>query len=212
VKTGDLIRALAADSEVHPMPPGRALAVALIPGVAIALGLHFAVLGLRPHLLTLLDEPRLLFKLCLTFLLVALSGPLVLRLVRPGASARRAALMLAIVPALLAAAILAELLAVPAAEWGQKLVGTNAIFCLKTIPFLAAAPLVTALLALRQGAPEHPALAGAAAGLFAGAIGAACYATHCPDDSPLFVAAWYTLAIGFVVAIGAAAGRRLLRW
>ena len=38
MKTGDLIRAIAADSEVHPMPPRRALALALIPGVAIALG------------------------------------------------------------------------------------------------------------------------------------------------------------------------------
>jgi hypothetical protein len=212
VKTDDLIRALAADSEVRAMPPGRALALALIPGVAIALGLHFVVLGLRPHLLTLLGEPRLLFKLCLTFLLVALSGPLVLRLVRPGGGVRRAALMVAIVPALLAAAILAELLAVPAAEWGQRLVGTNAMFCLKTIPYLAAAPLVAVLLALRQGAPEHPALAGAAAGLFAGAIGAAFYATHCPDDSPLFVAAWYTLAITFVIGTGALAGSRCLRW
>jgi hypothetical protein len=212
MKTGDLIRALAADSEVGAMPPGRALAIALFPGVSIALGLHFAILGLRPHLLTLLGEPRLLFKLCLTILLVSLSSSLVLRLVRPGAGVRRAALILTIVPALLAAAILAELLAVPAAEWGQRLVGTNAMFCLKSIPFLAAAPLVAALLALRQGAPEHPALAGAAAGLFAGAIGAACYATHCPDDSPLFVAAWYTLAIGFVAAIGAAAGSRCLRW
>jgi len=212
VKTGDLVRALAADSGIHPMPPGKALALALIPGVAIALGLHFSVLGLRPHLLTLLSEPRLLFKLCLTFLLAALSGALVARIARPGASVRRAALMLAMVPALLAAAILAELLAVPAAEWGQKLVGTNALSCLKSIPFLAAAPLVAVLLALRHGAPEHPALAGAAAGLFAGAIGAACYATHCPDDSPLFVAAWYTLAIGIVAAAGALAGRRLLRW
>ena len=212
MKTGDLIRALAADSEVHSMPPGRALALALIPGVAIALGLHFAVLGLRPHLLTFLGEPRLLFKLCLTVLLAALSCALVSRIARPGAGIRRITLLLAIVPALLAAANLAELLAVPAAEWGQRLIGTNAMFCLKSIPFLAAAPLFAALLALRQGAPEHPALAGAAAGLLAGAIGAAFYATHCPDDSPLFVAAWYTLAIGFVAAIGAAAGRRLLRW
>jgi hypothetical protein len=133
---------------------------------------------------------------------------------KPRCRATRTApfLLLAIVPALLAAANLAELLAVPAAEWGQRLAGTNAISCLKSIPFLSAAPLVAVLLALRQGAPEHPALAGAAAGLFAGAIGAACYATHCPDDSPLFVAAWYTLAIGFVAAIGAVAGRRLLRW
>jgi hypothetical protein len=212
VKTSDLIRALAADSEVRAMPPGRALALALIPGVAIALGLHFAVLGLRPQLFALLGEPRLLFKLCLTFLLAAISGALVARIARPGADIRRISLMLAIVPALLAAAGLAELLAFPAAEWGQRLVGTNAIFCLKSIPFLAAAPLVAVLLALRQGAPEHPAVAGAAAGLFAGAIGAACYATHCPDDSPLFVAAWYTLAITFVVGTGALAGSRCLRW
>jgi hypothetical protein len=212
VKTGDLIRALAADSEVHATAPGRALALALIPGVATALGLHFAVLGLRPHLLALLGEPRLLFKLCLTILLAVLSGALVSRIARPGADIRHISLVLAIVPALLAAAGLAELLVVPAAEWGKRLVGTNAIFCLTRIPFIAAAPLVGALLALRQGAPEQPALAGAAAGLFAGAIGAACYATHCPDDSPLFVAAWYTLAIGFVAAIGAVAGRQLLRW
>ena len=212
MKTGDLIRALAADSEVHLMAPGRALALALIPGVAIALVLHFAVFGLRPHLLSLLGEPQLLFKLCLTVLLVALAGVLLSRIGRPGAGVRRAALMLAIVPALLAVANLAELFAVPAAEWGQRLVGTNAIFCVKSIPFLAAAPLVAALLALRQGAPENPPLAGAAAGLFAGAIGAACYATHCPDDSPLFVAAWYSLAIGFTAAIGALAGSRLLRW
>jgi hypothetical protein len=212
VKTDDLIRALAADSGVLPMPLGRALTLGLIPGVAIALGLHFAVLGLRPQLLTLLGEPRLLFKLCLTVLLAALSGALVSRIARPGAGIRRITLLLAIVPALLAIANLAELRAVPAAEWGQRLMGANAIFCLTRIPFLAAAPLVAVLLALRQGAPEHPALAGAAAGLFAGAIGAALYATHCPDDSPLFVAAWYTLAIGFVTAIGGVAGSRLLRW
>ncbi|MGH8515090.1 MAG: NrsF family protein [Gammaproteobacteria bacterium] len=212
MKTDDLISALAADSEVHPIAPGRALALALIPGVAIALVLHFAVFGLRPNLWSLLGEPELLFKLCLTALLVALAGALLLRIARPGARVRPAALMLAIVPALLALANLAELFAVPTVEWGERLVGANAIFCLKSIPFLAAAPLVAALLALRQGAPENPALAGAAAGLFAGAVGAACYATHCPDDSPLFVAAWYSLAIGFTAAIGAVAGSRLLRW
>jgi hypothetical protein len=212
VRTGDLIRALAADSEVHPMPPGRALALALIPGVAIALGLHFAVLGLRPHLLTLLGELGLLFKLCLTFLLVAISGALVSRIARPGAYIRHITVLLAIVPALLAAANIVELIVVPAALWGQRLIGANAMVCLESIPFLAAAPLVAVLLALRQGAPEHPALAGAAAGLLAGAIGAACYATHCPDDSPLFVTAWYTLAITFVIGIGALAGSRVLRW
>jgi len=159
-----------------------------------------------------LAEPRFAFKVCLAFLLAALSARLVMRLVKPGAESRRAALLLAIVPALLAAGIAVELLSVPISLWSQKLIGNNALHCLKSIPMLALAPLAAILFSLRQGAPEHPAIAGAAAGLLAGAIGAALYATHCPDDSPLFVAVWYTLAITFVTTIGAVAGRRLLRW
>jgi hypothetical protein len=212
MKTSDLIRALAADNDVRAMPPGRALALALIPCAAIALSLHLAILGLRPHLLSLLADPRLLFKIGFTLLLAALSGRIVLPLAKPGSGARRCALDLAIVPVLLGAAIAAELIVVPPALWGQRLIGSNAVFCLVSIPFLAALPLAGILFALRHGAPGQPAVAGAAAGLFAGAIGAACYATHCPDDSPLFVAAWYTLAIGIVTAAGAIAGKRLLRW
>jgi hypothetical protein len=212
VRTRELVEALVSDIDSRGLAPARALALASIPAIAIALGLHLAVLGLRPHLISLLGDPRIAFKIGLTILLALLSSRLVLRLVTPGATLRNPAFLLAIVAALLAAAVLAELLVVPEYLWSRRLLGSNAGFCLKSIPFLAAAPLIAALLALRQGAPEHPSLAGAAAGLFAGAIGAACYATHCPDDSPLFVAVWYSLAIGFVVAAGALAGRWILRW
>jgi len=78
---------------------------------------------------------------------------------------------------------------------------------LKSIPFLGAGAACRHFVLSRQGAPEHPALAGAAAGLLAGAIGAALYATHCPDDSPLFVAVWYTLAITFITALALLQGR-----
>jgi hypothetical protein len=57
-----------------------------------------------------------------------------------------------------------------------------------------------------------PAVAGAAAGLLAGALGAAVYATHCMDDSPLFVAIWYTPAIGLMTLVGLLVGRTMLRW
>ena len=43
-------------------------------------------------------------------------------------------------------------------------------------------------------------------------LAAAIYAWHCPDDSPLFVATWYTIAISMVTAVGFLLGRRLLRW
>jgi hypothetical protein len=135
-----------------------------------------------------------LFKIGLTILLAVLSCPLVLRLVKPGASVRNAALWLAIVPVLLTAAV-----SIPFSQPCQDFLEQKlALGC--------------ALLALRHGAPERPDLAEAAAGVFAGAIGAAFYATHCPDDSPLFVATWYSLAIGLVVVAGKLAGRQLLRW
>jgi hypothetical protein len=68
------------------------------------------------------------------------------------------------------------------------------------------------LIALRHGAPTRPALAGAAAGLLAGGLGAAVYASYCVEDSAFFLATWYTLAIAIVTSIGSALGARLLRW
>jgi hypothetical protein len=65
---------------------------------------------------------------------------------------------------------------------------------------------------LRHGATTAPGLAGAVAGVLAAALSATLYATHCTDDSPLFVATWYTLAIALVAGIGALAGRRVLRF
>ena len=90
--------------------------------------------------------------------------------------------------------------------------GSNALVCLIAIPTLAIAPLAVVLAILRSGAPASPALAGGAAGLLAAAAAAALYAFHCFDDSPLFVVTWYALAALPVVAVGAAAGHRLLRW
>ena len=58
----------------------------------------------------------------------------------------------------------------------------------------------------------RPALAGVVAGLVAGGLGAAVYAIHCPDDSPLFVAVWYSIAIAFVATVGGLAGHSVLRW
>ena len=51
--------------------------------------------------------------------------------------------------------------------------------------------------------PIHPPEAGLAATL---------YASHCTDDSPLFVATWYTVATALVTAIGAFIGSRVLRF
>jgi hypothetical protein len=74
-------------------------------------------------------------------------------------------------------------------------------------------PLLAATLwALRRGASTRPALSGALAGLLSGGAAATVYAVHCPEDSPLFYASWYVLAILGATALGALLGARLLRW
>src|SRR5262249_45692685 len=143
-------------------------------------------------------EPRFIFKFVITLLLALCSAMLVWRLVRPGASTRLQTMAFVVVPVVLAAAVLAELVVLPRPLWGARLVGVNGLVCLISIPLFALPMLIAVILALRHGAPTRPGLTGVVAGLFAGAVAAAIYAAHCPDDSPLFVALWYSLAIAIV--------------
>jgi hypothetical protein len=80
------------------------------------------------------------------------------------------------------------------------------------IPALSLPILAGALIGLRHGAPARPAVAGAIAGLLSAGLAATLYASHCTDDSPLFVATWYTIATALVTAIGALVGSRLLKF
>lgn len=212
MKTDDLIKVLAADDVGQKTPLALALTYGLLPGIAVALALYAAGVGMRPHLPDLIMEPRIFFKILFPVLLFACAVPLVLQLIRPCGNPRPFLFALAGLLLILAAAVVIELMVLPRDLWWPRLIGHNAKICMTLIPTLAFAPLIGALVALHRGAPSNPALAGAAAGLLAGAIGATLYATHCPDDSPLFVATWYGLAILVVMAIGAIAGSRFLRW
>ena len=115
-------------------------------------------------------------------------------------------------PALLAIAVVGELLLLPSETWTAGAIGTNSLICLSYIPLIGIGPLMIFLAALRHGAPTRPALAGAVAGLVSGGIAATFYAAHCTDDFPLFVAIWYTIAVAALTAIGAVGARGLVRW
>lgn len=211
MKTKDLVAALVADRAASRLSFARGFALAWLAGGVVSLGLFFAVLGLRRDLAAALGTWRFDLKLVLVLLALVLAFGLCRALGRPVAPSHPGRRLLPLA-ALAAGAIAIELLVVPPASWGTRLVGSNALVCLTAIPLLALAPLATVLAALRSAAPASPTLAGAAAGLLAATAAASLYAFHCFDDSPLFVATWYTLAAIPVVAIGAIAGRRLLRW
>ena len=93
-----------------------------------------------------------------------------------------------------------------------RLVGSNSRICMTAIPVMSLPILAGALIGLRHGAPARPAVAGAVAGLVSAGVAATLYASHCTDDSPLFVATWYTLATVLVTAVGALVGSRVLRF
>jgi hypothetical protein len=212
MKTDDLIRAMTSDLAAPGPSIEARFAVALLPGVLLALALFAVTLGPRPDLMLVVGDARFLFKFVVTLSLALCSAMLVWRLVRPGAPARLQIAVLCLVPLVLAAGVLMELIVLPKPFWGARLIGSNGLVCLVSIPFFALPMLIAEILALRQGAPTQPALAGVVAGLFAGGVAAAIYAAHCPDDSPLFVALWYSLGIAIVALAGGLAGRIALRW
>ncbi len=212
MRTEDLIRTLSAEPLAPRMTAGPRLALALVPGLAAAVALFLVILGPRDDIAAALGEVRFVLKPIEALALAALAALAAVRLARPGASVRPMLPALIAVPAALALAVVAELVLVPRAQWGALLVGDNWTRCLSLIPLLALAPLAAVLAALRQGAPTRPALTGAVAGLLAGGLGAALYAIHCTDDSPLFVATWYTIAIAATAGLGALLGARILRW
>ncbi len=212
MKTGDLIAALSADRPEPARAPLRVMLIAVCAGALIAGALLMLTLRPRGDFMQAMTTLRFDFKFVVTLLLAATAFVVANDMARPEVQRSRLRVALWIVPVLLVAAVVLELFAVPQAQWVDKLVGHNMRFCTAFIPFFSLGPLALMLWALRRGAPANPARAGAVAGLVAGGIGAAFYAAHCFDDSPLFVATWYTLAIVLVAGLGAFLGSRLLRW
>ena len=212
MRTSELIEALAAD----PMPRGPGLRasffLAMAIGTAVSAAIFYATIGPRGDFAQAVHTLRFDMKFVDTIALLAPSAILCLHILRPEARVGALASMFAAPFLLLGAAVIVEMSVVPSSQWGELMIGDNAMHCLRVIPLLAIAPLAALLCAIRAGAPQNPALAGALAGAAAAGIAATLYATNCPDDSPLFVASWYPLATLIVVAVGALAGRRLLRW
>jgi hypothetical protein len=212
MKTDDLIRALAADREPAGPAPGAALAFAGALGLVLSALLFTWLVPLRPHLGEALRSFPFMLKPIEMGILVVVSAMVVVRLAKPGAPLVRTLVVAAAVPAIMVAAVAVELMQVPRADWLVKLAGTHWYICVFNMVLLSLPILAALIVGLRFGAPTRPTPAGAGAGLLAGALAASLYIAHCPDDSPLFVAAWFTLAIAIATGIGAMAGSQLLRW
>jgi hypothetical protein len=212
VRTYEFIAALSADPVPEPIRLGRRFALALVLGLVGSLAIYALLMGPRPDIAEAARTARFCLKSIDSLAFALPSLLLTLKLARPDAKPKALAVWLLAPFILLGAGVVVELLVVPRDEWLPRLIGHNSMFCMRMIPLLAAPILVTLIVALRAGAPTRPALTGALAGAASAGIAALLYSSHCPDDSPLFVATWYPLATLICMGVGAIAGRRFLAW
>jgi len=214
MKTGDLINALVEDRETRGQAPGLSVpfGMRLAAGFVFSLLIFFSFLGVRPDLDRAILDPHIVFKFLFAGSLFLSLLPLAFYATRPEMKLYPLLWRLLLPVLVLGAGMAFQMATTPPDFWISGMIGRYPGACLKNIPVLAIGPMVVFLLMMRAGAPTQPVLSGAIAGGVAGSMGAFIYALHCPDDSALFVALWYSLAIGIVTVVGGLLGRFWLRW
>ena len=210
--TEQLIRTLAADNSHRARPVSYVLMLALLAAAPVTLLIFFAELGVRPDIMTAIRDPFFDLKLAVTLALAISAIAVALHLSRPEASLRGFGWYLLIPAGLLVAGISGEMMMPQRVPMMTRIIGNNSKYCTVAITALSLPLLIAALVGLRHGAPARPAISGAIAGLLSAGLAAVLYASHCTDDSPLFVAIWYTLAAALVAALGALMGPRVLKY
>ncbi|WP_334192573.1 DUF1109 domain-containing protein [Pararhodobacter sp.] len=210
MKTDALIAALAADTTPRVAPGARLARV--LPVAFVVSGLMLvAFWHVRPDLAQALTSAPV-YKTLVPMVLALAALWLARGMARPEAPVGAEAALVGVLGLGMLAALVYGLSTNSLSEIGALLDTRDFENCLVSVPVLAALPLGGALWALKAGAPRHPALAGAAAGLLAGGLGAAVYSLHCPHDPLMYFLPAYGGAMLIVVALGAVIGGRVLRW
>lgn len=212
MKTEELIAMLArGDDGPAPARPA-AVPMVLLAGLVASIVLMQAILRTLPQLGEAIAWPTFWLKALFVLAMTAAAAHAATTLARPGARATALPFWLGL-PLVLLWLAAAMMLAQAAPDQRAALVwGSTWRACPVLIAMLSAPLLAASLWTMRQMAPTRLRLAGAAAGLAAGAAGALVYCLHCPEMSPAFVGTWYVLGMLVPAAIGALLGPRVLAW
>jgi len=213
VRTDELIDRLAARPRV--IPAGavqRRFAGLAVAGALASLVMVVAWLGARQDLAQAMTG-RMFWMKALYTALLGLAGFWALeRLARPDGAPRKALLFGALVLALFVGMGLGQWLAADPEHRRSMMMGGSWRVCFGYIVALALPGLAGTLFVLRGMAPTRPALAGFAAGAFAGGLAATVYGLHCGESTMVFVGTWYTLGVLGTGLLGAVVGKWMLRW
>src|SRR2546430_8578144 len=206
MRTDELVTLLATGAgAVEPDVTARRYATALGWGAFGATLLMAIMLGVRPDIDAAARLPMFWIKLGFPASVAVASLLVASRLSLPGVRLGWAPGVL-VVPVLAMWLLVAYvLLSAPPPERADLVMGSTWEYCLLGVPMLSVPVLVAALWAMRGLAPTRLSLAGAAAGLLAGAIGALVYALPCTEVDAPFLGGSYGAG-----GVGPAAARALL--
>ncbi|MBS7456871.1 DUF1109 domain-containing protein [Coralloluteibacterium stylophorae] len=213
MKTDDLIQVLAGGTAaVDRHVPTRRFSLALLLGVVSATVLVALLLGVRSDLGDVARLPAFWLRQAFIIAVGAAALWVTLRLSRPGVRVAGGWTMLAVPVAAAWIGAALVLLDAPSEARMPLLLGQTWKVCSALIAMLSLPALAAILWAVRGMAPVRLRLAGAAAGLLAGATAAFAYCLHCPEMAPPFWSTWYLLGMLVPSALGALLGPRALRW
>ncbi len=212
MRTDELITALSHD--LAPAPRGwvaRSIALGASSGTLVAALLWLGPMGVRADLAQAMQASPFWMKFFYTLALALAALWLLARAGRPGAKLTPPALTL-LVPVTVMSVLAGLALADPDADTRHLLMGHTSLYCPFAIALVSLPILAGAFWSLKRLAPTRLAIAGGAAGLFAGSTGAFVYAFYCTESAAPFVLVWYSLGAGLSSIIGALLGRTALRW
>jgi hypothetical protein len=213
MNTDSLIRSLSADLKpVRRNAVGLRIGMGLLAGGAVSIALIGWWLGFRTDFGAAMRGYTFWMKWIYAGSLAVCAIVATTQLARPEPVSMRWLWVLTVPVALLAAIGVVEMIQVPSSEWLAMWLGSSWDICPIIVLSLAIPIFVGLLWSYRKLAPTRLRLAGAVAGLTAGACAATFYCLHCPESSAIFVLTWYSLGIGLAAAFGALFGPKLLRW
>lgn len=211
MKTNDLIDLLS--TQAGPAPQlhlaKRFTWAGLLGGAAAAL-MAVGAMGFIPA--EMLSETAPWLKLVYAVLLTLAAAMLMTKLGRPGANVWHAGVAVFLIVALMVGVGALAYLMLDPAERAASLMGHSWQVCAIAILVLSTPVMLGSFWVMKGLAPVHQAKAGAACGLFAGAVAAMAYSLACTESATPFIALWYTAGISLASATGALLGPRLLRW
>jgi hypothetical protein len=212
MKTRNFINMLVEDYNVkcHAFYKQSIINIAL--GIAFSFVIFNIFFQIRNDFYFAIFQPFVIFKFFFTACIIGSLYPILKSILFPENNLYSKLYWLCLPILILLIGVVFQLFNSPEYEWYSGMIGLYPLQCLKNIPILSLGPFIAILLFIRGHAPTQPALSGALSGAISAGIGSLMYAFHCPDDSALFVATWYSFAISIMTIFGALIGFKWLRW